>query len=160
MSYFSERYGPWAVIAGASQGIGEQFSRQLAAKGLNLMMIARGKEGLDQVAAEIRQQYQVEVETVSLDLADQQLAEKLRNFVADREVGLMVYNAIYSHIGEFFGDDLTSKKLCVDVNCNGPLTFLQELAAPMIARKRGGVILMSSMSGFQGLGVSLYLCCH
>ena len=150
MSYFTERYGPWVVIAGASQGIGEQFSRQLAAKGLNIMMIARGKDALDKVAVEIRQQYHVDVDTVSLDLSDSDLAAKLRAFVGEREVGMMVYNAIYSHIGEFLADDLESKKLCLEVNCKGPLTFLQELVLPMQHRKRGGVILMSSMSGFQG----------
>ncbi len=150
MCYFTERYGPWVVIAGASQGIGEQFSHQLAAKGLNIMMIARGKEALDKVASDIRQQYPVEVLTASLDLADPQLSAKLNAFVGEREVGLMVYNAIYSHIGEFFADDLDSKKLCLDVNCKGPLTFLQALVPPMQNRKRGGVILMSSMSGFQG----------
>lgn len=150
MSYFTERYGTWAIIAGATQGIGEQFSHQLAARGLNILMIARGQEGLDNVAADVRREYGVDVETLSLDLADTALAEKLAAFVEGREVGLMVYNAIYSHIGEFFADDLSSKMLALDVNCRGPLTFLQLLVEPMVRRKRGGVILVSSMSGFQG----------
>lgn len=150
MNSFHDRYGPWAIIAGASQGIGEQFSYQLAARGLNLLMIARGKEGLDRVAAEVRAEYRVEVDTLSLDLADPQLGDKLAAFVGGRPVGLMVYNAIYSRIGEFFGDDLASKTLTLDVNCKGPLVFLQQLVPPMISRQRGGVILMSSMSGFQG----------
>jgi hypothetical protein len=150
MSYFTERYGPWVVIAGASQGIGEQFSRQLAARGLNIMMIARGKEALDRVADDVRKEYAVEVDTLSLDLADPELGVKLKKFVSEREVGLMVYNAIYSHIGEFMADNLDSKKLCLDVNCLGPLTFLDALVPAMRKRKRGGVILVSSMSGFQG----------
>jgi short-subunit dehydrogenase len=150
MATFAERFGPWAIIAGASQGIGEQFSRQLAAKGLNILMIARGKEGLEQVASVIRKEYPVEVVTVPLDLADPDLAAKVHAAVGERQVGLMVYNAVYSRIGEFFADDISSKLQTVDVNCRGPLVFLHELVPPMIARKRGGVILMSSMSGFQG----------
>ncbi len=150
MSYFTDRYGPWAVIAGATQGIGEQFSKQLAAKGMNVMLIARGQEGLDRVAAEVREEYAVEVDTLSLDLADAELTQKLMGYVADREVGLVVCNAVYSHIGEFMDDDITSKMKCVDVNCKAPLVFLQSFAEPMIQRKRGGIILMSSMSSFQG----------
>lgn len=150
MPYFKSQFGPWAVIAGASQGIGEQFSLQLAEKGLNIIMIARGKEALDALAAKIRKQYSVEVITVALDLADPLLAQKVKACTQDKDIGLMVYNAVYSHIGEFFDDDLASKTLCLDVNCKGPLTFLDVLAKPMVERKRGGIILMSSMSGFQG----------
>lgn len=148
--YFLERYGPWAIIAGATQGIGEQYSLQLAAKGMNLLMIARGEAGLEQVANTVREQHQVQVETLAVDLSDSALGDKLRAFVSDKEVGLMIYNAIYSHIGEFINDELSSKMLCLDVNCRGPLIFLDTLLKPMYARKRGGVILMSSMSGFQG----------
>lgn len=150
MSYFSGRYGHWAVIAGASQGIGEQFTRQLAAKGLNIMMIARGKEELNKVAENVRKEYAIEVDTLSLDLADQNLGGKLKAFVGDREVGLMVYNATYSPIGEFMEDSFDSHNLCLDVNCKGPLIFMEVLLPEMRRRKRGGVILVSSMSGFQG----------
>lgn len=150
MSYFTDRYGPWAIIAGASQGIGEQYSRQLAAKGLNVMMIARGQAALEQLAVDIREQTPVQVDTLALDLADPELGSNLREFIAGREVGLMVYNAVYSHIGEFLADDLASQKRCLEVNCLGPLTFVQELVPAMCARRRGGVIMMASMSGWQG----------
>ena len=150
MSYFTERYGPWAVVAGASQGIGEQYSLQLAAKGLNLIMIARGAGELEALAARIRDEYSVEVMTLSCDLANPDLHTILQQACADKEVGLMVYNATYSHIGEFLSDTHSSKLLAIDVNCKGPLTFLDVLLTPMTQRKRGGIILMSSMSGFQG----------
>ncbi len=150
MSYFQERYGPWAVIAGATQGIGEQFSLQLAAKGLNLLMIARGEQGLLDVSAAVRKQYDVEVETLALDLSDPALQSIIRKAVGDKEVGLFVYNATYSFIGEFLDDELSSKQLCLDINCKGPLVFLDTFLPAMKTRKRGGAILMSSMSGFQG----------
>lgn len=150
MNDFNKRYGPWALIAGATQGIGEQYSLQLAARGLNVLLIARGQQGLDTVAENIRNQYAVAVDTLAVDLASLDIAEQLKHFVGDREVGLLVYNAIYSHIGEFLKDDISSKMLSIDVNCRGPLIFVDHLARPMIERKRGGVILMSSMSGFQG----------
>lgn len=148
--HFKERYGPWAIIAGATQGIGEQFSYQLAAKGLNILMIARGQQGLDEVSQAVREQYPVAVETLAADLSDAALGEKLALFTQDKDVGLLVYNAVYSHIGEFLADDLSSKMLTIDVNCKGPLIFLNHLLPPMKQRQRGGVILMSSMSGWQG----------
>ena len=150
MTTFLDRYGPWAVIAGATQGIGEQFSLQLAARGMNVMLIARGKEGLASVSQQLQQNYKVEVDTLAVDLAAEDIDQKLRQFVGDREVGLLVYNAIYSHIGEFLQDDLDSKMLSLNVNCRGPLVFVNQLARPMVKRQRGGIILMSSMSGFQG----------
>ena len=150
MEYFNSRYGPWAIIAGASQGIGEQFSRQLAAKGINIIMLARGLDDLNRVASEIRQQYAVEVETHSVDLASPDLKQKIDAITAGKELGLLVHNAVYSHIGNFLDDDLSSKQLCLDVNCRSPMTFVDTLLRPMVKRKRGGVILMSSMSGNQG----------
>ncbi|CAA0099124.1 putative oxidoreductase [BD1-7 clade bacterium] len=150
MNYFSERYGPWAIIAGASQGIGEQFSRQLAAKGINLIMIARGLQDLQRVAEAVRSEFGVEVETCSLDLAATDLPEQLEALTGDREIGLVVYNATYSYIGPFHEDTADSRQLSVDVNCRGPLVFIDAFSKPMAQRKRGGIILVSSMSGFQG----------
>ncbi|NRA40750.1 MAG: SDR family NAD(P)-dependent oxidoreductase [Pseudomonadales bacterium] len=150
MEYFNSRYGPWAIIAGASQGIGEQFSRQLAAKGMNIIMLARGLDDLQRVADDIRAKHPVSVETHSLDLASEDLKQQILSITEGKEIGLLVHNAVYSHIGEFLADDLASKQLCLDVNCRSPMTFVDTLLRPMVARKRGGVILMSSMSGNQG----------
>jgi len=151
MTAFNEHYGKWAIIAGATEGIGEQFSLQLAAKGLNVLLIARGQSGLDRVSETIKKQFpDVECATLSLDLADAQLEQKLQTFVGEREIGLMVYNAVYSYIGEFSKDNLASQHLSLDVNCKGPLSFISVLSPAMLARKRGGILLVSSMSGFQG----------
>jgi uncharacterized protein len=146
-----ERYGEWAIIAGATEGIGEQFSLQLAAKGLNLLLLARGQAGLDRVAASIKSQFPaVECDTLSIDLADAQLAEKLQRFAGDKEIGLVVCNAVYSYIGNFIDDTLASQQLCINVNCLSPLTFINVFSKAMLEKKRGGILLMSSMSGFQG----------
>jgi short-subunit dehydrogenase len=144
-------FGSWALIAGATEGIGEQFSLQLAAKGFNILLIARKQEGLDRVSALIAQNFPaVKTESLSLDLADKELEQKLTRFIAEKEIGLLVYNAVYSYIGKFIDDDLNSQGLCLDVNCKGPLIFIQVVKAQMLARKRGGILLVSSMSGFQG----------
>ncbi len=147
---FRRSYGPWALVAGASQGIGEAFSRQLAERGLNLVLIARGAAGLEALAKELRATCGVEVRALPMDLGRPDLAETLRAEVADLEIGLLVYNACYSTVGEFFEYDLASKLNILDVNCRGPLSAISVLAPPMIERGRGGILLMSSASGFQG----------
>lgn len=147
---FQSRFGQWALIAGATQGMGEQYSHQLAAKGLNILMIARGQQGLDEVSAAVRKQYQVEVETLAIDLSDSKLPQKLTSFTEGKDIGLLVYNATFSYIGEFLEEGMASQQLCLDVNCKGPLIFLNHLLPQMKAKGRGGVILMSSMSGWQG----------
>lgn len=145
------QFGSWAIIAGATEGIGEQFSLQLAAKGLNILLIARKQDGLDRVSALIKEKYPtVQTACLSLDLSDPQLAQKLTQFSQHKEVGLVVCNAVYSYIGNFLDDTLSSQKLCLDVNCFSPLTFINVFKTQMLERKRGGILLVSSMSGFQG----------
>ena len=68
MAKFCEKYGPWALVTGASAGIGEEFARQLAARGLNVVIAARRKERLAALASQLMEQYSVEVRAVECDL--------------------------------------------------------------------------------------------
>jgi short-subunit dehydrogenase len=150
MSYFADRYGPWALIAGASEGLGEAFARALARRGLNLILIARSEDKLRRVATELEAAHRIEVRPLALDLADAELTARLREGVGEREVGLLIYNAAYSHIGAFFEQSLATKLRMIDVNCRGPIVLCHELGAGMCARGRGGIVLMSSLSALQG----------
>ena len=150
MSWFSDRYGPWALVAGASEGIGAAFARSLARRGLDLLLIARREDKLRATAAAIAAEYEVRVDCFALDLAASDLLARVREGVGEREIGLLVYNAAYSNIGDFFEQSLEDKLRALDVNCRAPLTLCHELGGPMRARGRGGIILMGSMSGMQG----------
>lgn len=150
MGYFRDHYGPWALVAGASEGLGEAWARALARRGLSLILIARREAKLQATAAAIAAAHGVEVHTLALDLADPELALRMRAGVGEREVGLLVYNAAYSRVGAFFEQSLDDKLRSIDVNCRGPLISIHELGAAMRARKRGGIVLMGSMSGLQG----------
>jgi hypothetical protein len=143
-------YGPWALIAGASTGLGAEFASQLAAAGLHLILVARRADALDELAASLRKAHGVEVRTASIDLAAPDLLERVRACAAGLEVGLLVYNAAYSCIGSFLGQSLEDKLRVLDVNCRGPVILAHEFGGAMAARKRGGIILMSSMAGIQG----------
>jgi short-subunit dehydrogenase len=150
MGYFTDRYGPWALIAGASEGLGEAFARAVARRGLNVISIARREDKLRSVAAEIAAKHGVQVHTLALDLADPELVWRLREGVGEREVGLLIYNAAYSEVGGFFEQSLAAKMRMIDVNCRGPIVMCHELGAGMRERGRGGIVLMGSLAGLQG----------
>lgn len=147
-SDFSHKYGPWAVIAGASEGLGAAFARALAGRGLNLLLLARRGDVLEEVAAPLRGR--VEVRTAALDLGRPDLAEQLAALTDSLDVGLCVYNAALSRIGPFLEQSLEVKQQIVDVNCRGPMIAAHVFGERLARRGRGGVLLMSSLTAFWG----------
>jgi len=150
MNRFRERYGDWALIAGASVGLGEAFARQLAARGLNLLLVARHPAALDTLAAELNGKHGIEVRTLAADLGRTDLADVVRAFVAGHQVGLLVYNAAASAIGPFLDHSLDEHLKVIDVNCRGPVVLSHLLGTAMATRGRGGIVLMTSTAGSQG----------
>ena len=147
---FSRRYGAWAVVAGASEGLGAAFAESLAQHGLHLVLLARRAELLESVAASLRAKRGVEVRPLACDLADASFADSLATATRDIEVGVGVYNAAYSFVAPLLERPLADALRVVDVNVRGPLAFVHALAPAMVRRGRGAVVLMSSVAGFQG----------
>jgi short-subunit dehydrogenase len=147
---FVQRYGPWGLVAGASEGLGAAWAEALAARGLNVVLIARRPEVLEAAASEFRSRHRVEVRTLALDLAAPGLAGVLERLAAELEIGFAVFNAAHAPRGRFLDLGLDEQLLSVDVNCRGPLTLAHVLGRRMAARGRGGVVLMSSLTAFSG----------
>ena len=147
-THFREHYGPWAVVAGASEGLGAAFAGALARRGLKLLLLARRADALAEVAAPLRQH--TEVRTATLDLADPELATRLAELTADLEVGLCIYNAAYAPLGPFLEQSFADHQRILDVNCRGPMVAARLLGAGMAARRRGGILLMSSLTALCG----------
>jgi short-subunit dehydrogenase len=145
---FFDRYGPCAVVLGASEGLGAAFARALADRGLDLVLVARRPDALEAVAAPLRAR--VDVRTEALDLADPDLAARLEQLAGSRDVGLCVYNAALSRIGPFLDVPLADKQRIVDVNCRGPLIAADVFGRRLVQRGRGGLLLMSSLTAFWG----------
>ena len=146
----ASKYGPWGVVAGASEGLGAAFAAALAARGLNVLLLARRADHLRRVADDLRKTANVEVRTEAFDLAHPDLAVALEALTADIDIGLAVYNAAHAPIGDLASrpvDDLTR---VIDVNVRGPLIFARTLAPKMVSRGGGGIVLMSSLAGYQG----------
>ena len=147
---FLKRYGPWALVAGASEGIGEAFARELARRGLNLVLVARRKEPLEAAAREIAAMAGVQVRCIPLDLARVYAAAAIEKELAGLDVGLVVYNAALAPAGEFLEIPLDEQLASIDVNVRGPLEMAHHFGQRMASRGSGGIVLMSSLTAFQG----------
>jgi uncharacterized protein len=146
---FAEKYGPYALIAGGSDGLGAAFAEAITRRGVNLVLVARQEDRLKATAARLRQAHNVEIVTIAADLADFD-AVKGRLGKLKVDIGLLVYDAAYAPIGPFA--DVTEEQLAqaAAVNVRAPLLLTKLLSAPMIERGHGGIVLMSSLAGAQG----------
>ena len=147
---FADSYGPWAVVLGASEGLGEAFATGAAARGVNVVIAARRRDLLERVANEIAHAHDVQTRAVTLDLADPRFLGDLHSATEGLDVGLVVYNATGVYTGEFEDQPLDSMKAMVAINCLGPLMVCAHFGPSMLARGRGGVVLMSSGAGLAG----------
>lgn len=145
---FKERYGPWALVTGASAGIGAEFARQLAALGLNLILVARRKQRLDDLARQLESAHKVDARTVAADLARPDCISRIVSAVGSLEIGLLVNNAGFGLAGNFLDHELEQELALLDVNCRAPLALTHVFGRQMARRKRGGIIFVSSVSGF------------
>jgi len=148
---FANRYGPYALIAGASEGIGAAFARQIAERGVNLVLVARRAGPLDELAAEIRSSTGVDVRTATVDLTSTDVDERLADVADGVEVGMLVYNAGATHGASDFHDEPQHiVERLVRLNCVGPVVACHRFGAAMRDRGRGGIILIGSMAGLAG----------
>src|SRR5262249_22953973 len=133
-----------------SEGLGAAWAEALAARGLNLLLIARRPEVLEATTASVRARSRVEVRPIALDLAAAGFAGELERLTSDLEVGFGVFNAAHAPRGQFLDLTLEDQVRSVEVNCRGPLTLAHVLGRRMAERGRGGLVLMSSLTAFQG----------
>ena len=145
-----DRYGKWALVVGASEGLGAAFAAQLAARGMHLVLVARRGHLLAGLQKQLTGEHQVEVRCLVADVADPTAAETLADAVADLDLGIIIYNAAYTSVGPFAEAPEEDIERVVDVNVRGPLRVLRTLVPAMCSRGSGAVVLMSSLSGLQG----------
>jgi uncharacterized protein len=149
---FNERYGRTALVAGASEGMGAAYAQALAARGLDLILIARRKEPLEETCRLISEQFGVNVFAVTCDLAAADATEQIVHAIGNRSVDFMVYNAALSYIGPYLTTPLSTHTNIANVNMMTPLSMLYYFGGKMVERRRGGIVLMASLAGLQGAG--------
>jgi len=155
---FAERYGPWALIAGASEGTGASFARQLAAKGLDLILIARREAPLAALAADIRARHRVQCVTAAIDLANEDAVARMAQVAGERPVGLLILNAGADPNGSAFLDgEIAAWDALVMRNVITVMRACHHFARGMRERGRGGIVLCGSGACYGGLpGVAVY----
>lgn len=148
---FAVKYGPWAVIAGGSEGIGESFARQLAAANSNLLLLARREGPLQTLADSIVKEHRVEVRIASVDLTSSDLMAQVKGVSADIDVGMLIYNA-GSTIGynRFVDWDIDDLDFMINLNCHAPVHLAHHFGKRMRDRGKGGMMFLTSAAGFAG----------
>jgi short-subunit dehydrogenase len=146
------RYGPWAVIAGASEGLGAEFARHLAAAGINCVLVARRAQVLDRLAAELRQEFGIEAIAAPIDLAEPTATERMLAAVDDRPIGLFIFNAGGDgHATKYLDKGAQNWMPLVRRNVLTLMESVHAFGARMVSTKRGGILLVGSDAAFGGV---------
>ena len=140
------RYGPWAIVTGASSGIGRECAKWLAAVGFDLVLVARREPELQQLARELGRPNRI----VVADLADPAGLAAVEAATADLDVGLLVAAAGFGTSGLFLEGDLKMERTMLDLNCGAVLSQSRHFGTRFARRGRGGIVLFGSLVGFQG----------
>ena len=151
MKSLFERCGPWAVVTGASSGIGEVFAQRLAAAGFHLVIAARRLERLEALRDRLTDEHGIEVRCLQVDLSEEGGPARLIEGCQGLEVGLLVNNAGSGVPGSFAESDVQLEKGYIQLNCTSPMELSRHFLGGMLERGKGGVLLVSSLMGFQGV---------
>lgn len=151
---FSDKYGPWAVIAGASNGIGLGYAQQFAARGVGVVLVSRKADALEAAAAQVAARHPgARTRVCVADLAAADVADRIVAATEDLDVGALVYNAGAEHgAGVFHERPVDDAMFLVNLNCRGPVLLSHHFARRFVARGSGAIVLMSSMAALAGSG--------
>ena len=146
-----ERFGPWALVTGASSGIGKEFARQLAAAGINVVLVARREAVLQEVGRSIAADFKVDYRALAMDLSQEGFLERLTRDTNDLDIGLVVSNAGTPNPGEFLKLDRQLLQATLRLNTMAHLDITHHFGAKLAERRRGGLILIGSVGAEIGV---------
>jgi short-subunit dehydrogenase len=153
-SALKRRFGPAALITGASDGIGRAFAIQLAEQGFDLILVARRGDVLQELALDLGTRFGVVVQVLALDLSAPAAVPHLLSLTKNTPVGLVVAAAGFGSVGPFLAQDMATEINMVDLNCRSVVELSHGFAQRMAAQQRGGIVLFGSLVGFQGAPLS------
>jgi short-subunit dehydrogenase len=146
-----QQFGPWALVTGASSGIGKEFARQIAAAGINVVLVARREALLQEVGRSIAADFKVDYHALAMDLSQEGFLERLARATNDLDVGLVVSNAGTPNPGEFLKLDLQLLQATLRLNAMAHLNITHHFGAKLVERRRGGLILIGSTGAEMGV---------
>lgn len=148
---FVSRFGKWALVTGASSGIGEAFARRLASRGVNLVLVARREDRLKTLADELRANHSIEVRVVVSDLTQESFLDVVVSQTSDLEIGLLVNNAGVLQAGRFLDHDMETELKQLSLNTRAMVILSHYFGQKMRERKRGGIVCLASTVAFAGV---------
>jgi short-subunit dehydrogenase len=151
MNAWTRRYGPWALVTGASEGIGRDIARAAAARRLNVVLVARRASLLEDVADSIRRAHRVETFVIPADLAKPEAVDEVIARTASLDVGLLAACTEFGNSGPFVEGQVERELDMIDVNCRSVVQLTHAVSRRLVKRASGGIILMSSLVSFQGV---------
>lgn len=149
-----QKFGPWAIVTGASSGIGKEFVRQLAASGLDLVLVARRHSTLEELGGRLATEFGVQYRAVGVDLTEEHFLSKLEEATHDLDIGLVVSNAGTWVLGDFVTMDSSSLQRSLHLNVKAHLDVAHHFGQRLAQRGRGGLLLTASTAGLQGIPFS------
>jgi short-subunit dehydrogenase len=150
---YRDQYGAWALVVGASVTVGEQFARQLGAKGMNVVMVARRGERLDAIAEEIRKANGVETRTCPLDLLREGAVDELVEATRDLEIGYLVVNANLHKVNHFHLMPMEDKHNMLRMNYEMPVELTHHYGAQMVERRRGAIVHVNTLNSLSPVDI-------
>jgi uncharacterized protein len=149
--HFADRYGPWALVAGASDGVGAAYARAVAQRGLHVALLARRRDALAEVAASIHAESGVDTRVVAVDLAEPDAMGRIVDATAGLDVGMVMYCAGADPSYEpLLSNPVEVPLAMLQRNCAVPIRICHHFAGRMVARGKGGIVLVSSGAGLVG----------
>jgi short-subunit dehydrogenase len=148
---FREKYGPWGLVVGASEGLGAAFAENCARRGLNVAIVARRATALDETARRLEAKYDVKTRTIVADAGRPEFGDVVLTAIRDLDIGLFIFNAAAEPGGRFLDIALADHLNNIQVNCVAPTILCHALGRRMADRSRGGIVLISSMGALQGI---------
>ncbi len=144
------KYGEWAIITGASSGIGLELAVQLADAGFNLVINSRHFDKLQEVEKQLKANSNIDIKIIASDVSETEGIDKIIHTTQGLNIGLLIVSAGYGTSGNFIDSSLHSEINMLRVNCEALLSLTHYYSQQFVQQKRGGIILMSSMVAFQG----------
>ncbi|MGK9475960.1 SDR family NAD(P)-dependent oxidoreductase [Melioribacter sp. OK-6-Me] len=143
----SDKYGKWAIVTGASSGIGKEFAFYLAKEKMNLILISRRSK--EKLAKHLRDQYGTEIITLDLDLSVPENLEIVKKEIEVRDIGILINNAGFGKAGNFMKNDIGTYIEMINLNCTAPVYLTHIALDKMLKKKRGAIIFLGSLVAYQ-----------
>jgi uncharacterized protein len=145
------KFGPWAIITGASSGIGKEFARQLAVGGLNLVLIARRLNLLEVIGKQLAEEFGIQYHAIEADLAGEDFIKKIDEATKDLDIGLLISNAGTGEVGRFLSKEAEEQKWFVRLNAISHMSLAHYFGRRFIKRGKSGILFTGAMGATDGV---------